>query len=160
MNVASLYSSIHVCIVNSRRAGSDLKYQRLPTAYCQINVYNKSSSLSSSSSESKAYFFRWMETEPPPAAAPAPAPANPLNMLFGNQPTPAPKPAPKPAISPPPPERKGPIRMQIPMDDDDGGFDEEEGIDASSNKKMSIADAMRTSGSSGGMDQEERSKKW
>lgn len=95
---------------------------------------------------------------PPPPSAPraaAPAPANPLNALF-NQPAPSPAPAPKVAS---PPERKGPIRMQIPLDEDNS-FDEEEGIDATSNKKMSIADAMRKSGTSGGMDQEERSKKW
>ena len=89
-------------------------------------------------------------------------------MLFGNQgssaPTPAQRPAPTPAprqaaSAPSPPVRKGPIRMQLPMDDNE--FDEEEGIDAQSNKKMSIADAMRKTGGTGSdMDPEERSKKW
>ena len=100
---------------------------------------------------------------PPPAPAPAPAPArsNPLNSLFGNQPASAPAPraaAPRPAPASPP-ERKGPIRMQLPIDDD--SFDEEEGIDVRSSDKMSIADVKRQSGSTdSGEDPDKRSKKW
>jgi hypothetical protein len=69
----------------------------------------------------------------------------------------------KPDEVEPPKERKGPIRMQIPQgdgDDDDG----EEDDNLSSNKSMSIADAMKKtngdSGSTAPADQKENSKKW
>lgn len=127
------------------------------------------SSQASSSPPAPAY------TPPPaPAPAPTPTPSNPFSSLFGNQSAPAPAPraaAPRPAPAPAPrdtaprpapaPERNGPIRMQIPLGNDEDGYDEDEGIDASSNKKMSIADAMRQSGSKNSdEDPEERSKKW
>uniref|UniRef100_A0A7S3LFH0 Uncharacterized protein n=1 Tax=Amphora coffeiformis TaxID=265554 RepID=A0A7S3LFH0_9STRA len=114
-------------------------------------------------------------SSPPPAPAPtpvpapapvrAPAPSNPLNSLFGNQPAPVPAPravAPRPAPASPP-ERKGPIRMQLPIDDDDGdAYDDEEGIDSRSNKNMSIADVKRKTGANqnSSEDPDERSKKW
>ena len=49
--------------------------------------------------------------------------------------------------------------MQLPLDDmgDDG---DEEGVDVRSNKKMSIAEAMKRTTNSGNIDQDERSKKW
>jgi len=63
--------------------------------------------------------------------------------------------APTPAPAPPARERKGPIRMQLPLGDED-----EEGVDVRSNKKMSIAEAMKKTTNSGSIDQGERSKKW
>jgi hypothetical protein len=64
----------------------------------------------------------------------------------------------KPKEVDPPKERKGPIRMQIPDGDDD-----EDDDNLSSNKSMSIADAMKkTTGgdSSAPANQKENSKKW
>ena len=49
--------------------------------------------------------------------------------------------------------------MKLPLQDDND-FDEEEGIDAGANQNMSIKDALKKSGSSSDVDQEERSKKW
>ena len=100
-----------------------------------------------------------------PASVQAPAPSNPLSSLFGNQPAPAPAPravTPRPAPASPP-ERKGPIRMQLPIDDDEeDAYDEEEGIDSRSNKSMSIADVRRKTGANqnSSEDPDERSKKW
>lgn len=45
--------------------------------------------------------------------------------------------------------------MKLPLGDDD----EEEGVDVRTNKRMSIADAMKRTSSSAGS-QSERSKKW
>jgi flagellar biosynthesis GTPase FlhF len=100
-------------------------------------------------------FLPLRQTSPP---RPAPA-SNPLTSLFGGNKQEAKSvPAPTPA-SAPPAKRKGPIRMQLPLgDDDDDDFDDEEGIDAGSNKQMSLGDAMKKSGNSG--DQDLRSKKW
>ena len=115
------------------------------------------------------------QSSPPPALVPEPALAstpvkprassNPLNSLFGNQAAPAPapravKPQPVPAS---PPERKGPIRMQLPINDDnEDSYDEEEGIDSRSNRSMSIADVKRRTGTNqnNSEDPDERSKKW
>lgn len=67
----------------------------------------------------------------------------------------SPSPPPPPAVKEEP--RKGPIRMQLPLGDD---YDEdEEGVDVKSNKKMSIADAMKKTTNSNN-NQDERSKKW
>ena len=103
--------------------------------------------------------------KPPPTAPSADtAGSNPLNKLFNTQTTPSPAPVQaKPSIPKPEPtsspERTGPIRMKLPLQDDND-FDEEEGIDAGANQNMSIKDALKKSGSSSDVDQEERSKKW
>lgn len=140
--------------------------QRPVTAYSPQkpapSVGNGAMNDSSSVNESVAAPAPSTATPPPvaPAPAPASAAANPLTMLFGNQPAPASAPKPKPAPKADNSSvQKGPIRMQIPLDDDKPSYDEEEGIDARTNTKMSIKDAMGNSGTSG-MDQDERSKKW
>lgn len=107
------------------------------------------------------------------AAKPASSSKSAWSMLTGNNkrtesvpaaPAPAPAPAPKPVakkVVEPPAPRKGPIRMQIPMgDDDDDDSEDEDGVDASSNKSMSIADAMKRSPGSSGVGQGDRSKQW
>jgi hypothetical protein len=62
-----------------------------------------------------------------------------------------------PQTPPPIPEkRRGPIRMQLPLDDA-----EEEGVDVRASNGMSIADAMKSANkSSEGGDQSKRSKQW
>jgi len=59
------------------------------------------------------------------------------------------------------PERKGPIRMELPLvsdpNDDD---DDDDGVDVAANKGLSIADAMKRTTKGGTIGQEERSKKW
>lgn len=123
------------------------------------------------------------EVPPPKRSEPAPAPADrrlsiseltkrkkaadpsETKDLIGNaKETPAkqqpPRQEQKPNEVDPPKERKGPIRMQIPQGDVD---DDEDDDNLSSNKSMSIADAMKkTTGgdSSAPVNQKENSKKW
>jgi hypothetical protein len=121
-----------------------------------------------------------IETPPPaPAFRAPPSPAadakttgsNPLSTLFGTQPSAMssnvsskprqPAEAALNSVRSPPetPKRKGPIRMQLPLEEEDG-FDEEEGIDAAANQQMSIKDALKKSGDMSDIDPQERSKKW
>ena len=98
------------------------------------------------------------------------------NLFSGPKEAPAkkfapPAPAPVVAVAPPPPAHsppppppatgaapKAPIRMSLPIDDE---LDEDEdGVDARSNPKMSIAEAMKRTEAGASGDQEERSKKW
>lgn len=160
-----------------KRTTTSFQPQRPAVSYSRPvptpNISNGATQLRNGSSQANGNSYP--ATPPPPSPAPAayspppappvtpppPAPANPLNGFFGGSkpsPSPARRPAPaKRAANPS--ERKGPIRMRLPIDEDDGGYDEEEGINASSNKKMSIADAMKQSGGAD-MDPDERSKKW
>ena len=107
---------------------------------------------------------------PPKEAAPVEA-TNPIARMFGGvspkdngmkdsrKPTQQPKVSPK--VSPPPtPKRTGPIRMQLPLDDDDDYDEDEEGVNSKANPGMSIAEALKRTTEGGSVDQEERSKKW
>ena len=89
---------------------------------------------------------------------------NPISMLFGATPPKRPndnetksEPKEKPAQAPPP-RRKGPIRMQLPLVDGE----DDDSLDSGANPGMSIAEAMKRTNSGGGTktDQGERSKKW
>mmetsp|Transcript_25824 Transcript_25824/g.71122 ORF Transcript_25824/g.71122 Transcript_25824/m.71122 type:complete len:732 (-) Transcript_25824:75-2270(-) len=80
-----------------------------------------------------------------------------VSRMFGGKPKPT-KEAAQTRESQPAPERKGPIRMQLPLGEDMD--DEEEGIDSKANPGMSIAEAMKRTGEQGSGNQEERSKKW
>lgn len=77
-----------------------------------------------------------------------------LSRMMGGKKESSPGPAPKTAREP-----RRIVRQQVPLGDKEDGFDsfDRDGP----NRKMSIADAMKASGkSSGGGDQDQRSKMW
>lgn len=57
-------------------------------------------------------------------------------------------------------ERKGPIRMELPLVSDTDDDEDDDGVDVAANKGLSIADAMKRTTKGGTIGQEERSKKW
>ena len=90
--------------------------------------------------------------EAAPAAVSTPSPPPPAAVT-----PPPPKPAPAPRAPPPAPapKRTGPIRMELPLGDDDE--DDEEGAMTDG---MTIGEIMKRQQSSGGADQSKRSKQW
>jgi serine protease inhibitor ecotin len=74
-----------------------------------------------------------------------------------NAPSPAAAPASPPSTKAPLPQvKKGPIRMQLPIDD----YDDDDGLDVQANKGMSIKDAVARTELAVDNDQDKRSKQW
>ena len=84
--------------------------------------------------------------------------ANPISMIFGGTTPKRPDDSSSKATDKSPDRsRKGPIRMQLPLGDDD----DDDAVDTKANSGMSIAEAMkRTNAGGSSIDQDERSKKW